>query len=552
MDMMFFLVRFVKLKNYYCQMKKIISLSIVLLIVSCQSTKKFNEGLSQPISVEKLHSDVDYSYKKLKQLHPKLYWYISKEKLEYKFDSLKKTIQKPMTGLDFYKELSPVLRSIGQGHLGVSPSFEKLSKKEEKLLKKKGKLPFNQLDLEFLDDKLIVLKNRSRHQINENAEIVSVNNESPQKIINTLKTRIASDGYNQTLYKRFFGKAFGPYYSFDKGKIQDTLRLVVRQNEKDSLFVIVRDTFGLKGKDKSEKLSRKELKEKRKFNSKFGYIADNKTFTRELKFMEKDSATAVMTIKYFSNGNAYKFYEESFKLLSKAKTQNLIIDLRNNPGGRLYEIDNLYSYLVDKPYVFIEDYEVVSKTSKLHLNYFKGGGPVIKLFKILGAPFFYSINYLKVRKEDDKYLISNSSSKEQKPNADNFKGKIYVLINGGSFSASSVISSNLKATKRAYFVGEETGGAFNGTVAAQMPLVQLPNSKVNLRIGLAVVSATGKTDIEGRGIFPDKEILPTLEDRKNNIDPELNWILKDIKSEKEANELLKQNLNKKVDESIKE
>ena len=91
----------------------------------------------------------------------------------------------------------------------------------------------------------------------------------------------------------------------------------------------------------------------------------------------------------------------------------------------------------------------------------------------------------------------------------------------------------------ATFVGEETGGAYNGTVAAQMPLVQLPNSKVNLKIGLALVSASGKTDIEGRGIFPDKEIIPTIEDRKNKIDPELNWILDDIRRDKEVEELLK-------------
>jgi C-terminal processing protease CtpA/Prc len=38
------------------------------------------------------------------------------------------------------------------------------------------------------------------------------------------------------------------------------------------------------------------------------------------------------------------------------------------------------------------------------------------------------------------------------------------MINGGSFSASSLISSNLKL-QRVTFVGEETGGAFNGTVA---------------------------------------------------------------------------------------
>ncbi len=183
----------------------------------------------------------------------------------------------------------------------------------------------------------------------------------------------------------------------------------------------------------------------------------------------------------------------------------------------------------------------------MHQDYFKGGGPIFKFFKILGAPIFYSITFFNVRKEGDKYFYATRSSKQKDPKPNNFKGKIYVLINGGSFSASSIISSNLKSTKRAFFVGEETGGAYNGTVAAQMPLVQLPNSKVNLRIGLALVSPTNKTsEMEGRGIFPDKEIIPTIEDRKNNIDPELKWILDDIRREKEVKELLK------VKEPIKE
>lgn len=524
-----------------------------LALTACQSIESYNNQLQQPIPVDKLHKDVDYSYKKLKQLHPKLYWYISKEKLDYKIDSLKQSIKQPMTGLAFYKELSPVLRSIGQGHLGISPTLKKLSKKELKLLKKRGKSPFNQLELEFIDNKLIILKNRSRHTtIKEAAEILSINNEYPTTLIEQYKRRVASDGYNQTFYNRYLGKYFGTFYTIDKGKIQDSLQLVIRQGDKDSLYVIKRDTFGTNTKENKVKLSKAEIKKRNKIWSKHGYNKDTKTNTRDLKYIGNDSITALLTIKQFSNGGFQKFYEDSFNELAKNGTQNLIIDLRNNPGGRLMEIEYLYSYLVDKPYVFIDEYEVVSRTSKLHADYFKGGGPVVKFFKIVAAPIYYSVNYLKVRKEGDRYISSNSFSKENKPKPNNFKGKIYVLINGGSFSASSIISSNLKSTKRAFFVGEETGGAYNGTVAAQMPLVQLPNSKVNLRIGLALVSASHKTsEMEGRGIFPDKEIIPTYEDRKNNIDPELNWILQDIKSEKEAKELLKKNLQKSTEEPIK-
>jgi len=539
MDMMFFLVRFVFHYKNPKFMKNIVILFGTLFLFSCQSTKKFNQQLTQPIAVAQLQKDVDYSYKKLKQLHPKLYWYISKEKLEYKFDSLKKSIQQPMTGLAFYKELSQVVKNVGQGHLEVAPSLPKFTKKEAQAINKKGKSPFSQFDFEYIDNKLIITKNRSRYNIKANTEVISINSEKPSDLIALFSKRIASDGYNTTFFNRLSAMAFGKLYTNYKGNYQDSLRLVLKLEEKDSLFVVKRDTFGLNSNQKMPKLSKKERKEKAKFNSKYGFNSDTKTFTRELKFLDKDSITAMISIKQFSNGNYHDFYEEAFNILSLANTKNLIIDLRNNGGGRLNEIADLYSYLTLEPFVFIDDYEVVSKTSFLHMNYFKGSGYVTKFFKILGAPIFYPLFYFKTRKEENVTYLSNRHSKLRKPEPNNFKGKIYVLINGGSFSASSIISSNLKSTQRAFFVGEETGGAYNGTVAAQMPLVQLPNSKVNLRIGLALVSAAGKTNIEGRGVFPDKEILPTLEDRKSNIDPELNWILEDIRREKEVELLIK-------------
>jgi hypothetical protein len=43
-----------------------------------------------------------------------------------------------------------------------------------------------------------------------------------------------------------------------------------------------------------------------------------------------------------------------------------------------------------------------------------------------------------------------------------------------------------------------------------------------------------KTEIKGRGIFPDKEISTTLEDRLKENDPELNWILNGPKNQQQT------------------
>ena len=71
MDMMFFLVRFVFHNKNPKFMKNIIILFGILFLFSCQSTKKFNQQLTQPIAADKLQKNGDYSYQKLKQLHPK-------------------------------------------------------------------------------------------------------------------------------------------------------------------------------------------------------------------------------------------------------------------------------------------------------------------------------------------------------------------------------------------------------------------------------------------------------------------------------------------------
>ena len=107
-----------------------------------------------------------------------------------------------------------------------------------------------------------------------------------------------------------------------------------------------------------------------------------------------------------------------------------------------------------------------------------------------------------------------------------------MLINGNSFSASSIISTNLQGSERATIVGEETGGTFNGTVAGVFKPITLPNSKLYIQFGLGMIRAPYTESPDGFGVIPDFIILPTLEHRKKGIDTELEFVLKQIKDKK--------------------
>ena len=526
-------------------MKKLLALFFIsLLFVQCTSIKKHNNHLNDLISEKDLKSDVDFVYKKLKQLHPDLYGYINKKELDYKFDSLKTTIQNPITSLAFYKKISPIIASIRQGHTYIYPPTRLMDKKETKAIIKKGTGPFSQFDFSLFNDKLYVIKNKSYNKtIKPGTEVVAVNGIKPIDLIREYNTYYSSDGYNTTLKKLYSGTRFPSYFTIENG-LKDSLKYTFKWNDSIKTITIHRHKADTTGnslqKFKRKKIvfdhsKSKSIRKKKRIN---GYNKAENRFSRNLRFLEKDSSVAIMKINSFKLGNFRTFYKESFNKIERNKSKNLILDLRDNGGGRLNEIVDLYSYLADSTFVFLDKSQVVSKSSLLKGAYFNDGSFIEKVIKTIYSPLLYSYLLFTVHKSENGKNYYTTETRHHKINTKSFKGKIYVLINGGSFSASSTISSNLKGSKRATFVGEETGGGYNGTVAGFMPNIKLPKSKLKIRIGLMLIAPNHKTVIHGHGIYPDKEITPTLQDRIEEIDPELNWILEDIKKQKNNKKIL--------------
>ncbi|MNY61346.1 hypothetical protein D3C86_1980180 [compost metagenome] len=83
-------------------------------------------------------------------------------------------------------------------------------------------------------------------------------------------------------------------------------------------------------------------------------------------------------------------------------------------------------------------------------------------------------------------------------------------------------------------VGEETGGANDGTVAGFYSYQKLPNSKIDLPIGLLLIQPNITFENTKKGVTPDVEIEQSIQDIIDQKDSQLDWVKAEIKKEQES------------------
>jgi carboxyl-terminal processing protease len=144
--------------------------------------------------------------------------------------------------------------------------------------------------------------------------------------------------------------------------------------------------------------------------------------------------------------------------------KGMILDLRNNPGGLLDQAVGLVDLFVDKGVIVSQ----------------KG----------------------RYKKDDKYYEASSSDTITDMP--------IVVLINGGSASASEIVSGALQDHKRAILVGEKTFG--KGSVQVILPITK----KEAIKLTIARYYLPSGRTIQAVGVSPDIKVLPGEVKTKEN------------------------------------
>jgi hypothetical protein len=194
-------------------MKNYLSLLFFLIYLSSFSQKK-EFDFQKKYSVNQVFEDIDYTEKYLTKFHPDPFKYISKDSLHAFVLNLKSKIDSSLTEMQMRFYIKRIIAKIGCGHTDVGAS-----KKYTKAVKKLNR-PILPLNIFITDSsQVIVLNNLTTDStIKPGDEILSIDNHSTNKILNTIYSIYSSDGYNLTYKKQGIRYHwFKYYYSFCYG-----------------------------------------------------------------------------------------------------------------------------------------------------------------------------------------------------------------------------------------------------------------------------------------------------------------------------------------------
>jgi hypothetical protein len=429
-------------------------------------------------------------------------WYNSRLQFDSICNIQKSKIKDNISSLDFYRIVAPIVAFTDEGHSHINMSDELKT-----YFTAYGK--FMPIFVKILNEKIYVINDLDKIK---GFQITKINGKSIDNILATLLSIEPADGYNKTSKYRWIETKFSKYYSFfiEQSETYELELINPRTNEK-----IVYNTNGVSNKEFEKQYS------------KLTTSIPNYEYKEVSTFkIDKNHSTATLTINSF-NSSKYKdevtgfenLLEKSFISISELNIKNLIIDIRKNEGGDQGMEDILLSYLIEKEYTKYKYVEIPAFTfSFLKYTDYKNEDDI--LMKELKKDF-YQIN-------DGRFLDIEGRFFAEKPKPNNFKGNVYILVGGLTFSGGSEFASLAKNYTNAKYIGEEVGGGFYGNTSGKFLKLTLPNTELMVRIPLhkfAIVNTKNNIPF-GHGVLPDFTIQPTIEEYINGFDAEMEYTKK--------------------------
>jgi len=433
----------------------------LLLLLMYLSLGLFGQKVREFTSTQ-LQEDLRFLKESFDQYNPALGVFHSTAAYEARYKELAAQLNKKMSDVEFYPHVMQLSAATREGHTFVSSDtvtqiFSGFFKNQFSYLP---------LSVQGAEEKLYVWSNFSPNaDLERGAQILKINGKATQDIIEHLASYVIADGDIQ-LYKRekAIDRFISYYYWFLEKPYEFKIEYIPhggKEVKEITIPALVRDSM-IAWRDR-----------------RYGKPAPRKEDVSVVYTFDIEGQTATLDLNTFNRQlkdkykvKPKKLYKEIFKELKEKGVLNLVIDVRNNTGGRREYAKHLLPYLMKKPY-----------DGFLHKNVSWKGRTSKKRFP--------------------------------KPKKSAFDGQIYVLTNWRTFSNGSIVTIYAKEFGDAIVIGQEPGSRYEGFAAGSTQYVTLPHTKIRVGIPRYLLQSTyqiTKTSLKNRGVIPDHIIQYNIED----------------------------------------
>ncbi|MBD3217161.1 MAG: hypothetical protein GF310_02715, partial [candidate division Zixibacteria bacterium] len=414
-----------------------------------------------------------YLKEMMEEYCPTLYEYNDKADIERLFDSLYQEID-DTTFYRFHQVISRFVAGANEAHFDVGS-------KEDPFMAGifDGSFRFIPLVLKFLDDNTYVRYSYiSDSSIQRGDRILAINSMSMDDLREKIMPHIFSDGDIITYKLERMTAIFELLYYWHIERADSFTVTYIPFGDSTANRITLRAMNRPEMVEVLKERNAEETREDEEENKFYEFEIDDKTAYLKLKTFDW------RVVKEYEL-EADVFYEDIFQQLRNEDVENLIIDLRSNRGGRQEFGNEMIQFILKK------DRDGV---------------------------FRKSISW---KGREREYKIPERHEL-------NFKGDIYVLVNGETYSTAANLAQYLKEFGKAVLIGRETGSRHEGFAAGSKESVSLPNSKIHIGIPRYWIQSPSAKDqgVKNRGTLPDYEVRYTITELLDDIDKERELALK--------------------------